>query len=264
MIAPSAFSASGVSSFLECAERYRREYLLVEKRAPHPAMALGSAFHEARRRNLEQKVWSGEDLPEEEALAIFESSWQEVISREGDEPVREWGDEEPEDYRLRGHRMVERYQREAAPRIHPLAVEEFFTVRLEGTPLILRGKIDVRTLDKLIIDTKTQKKGQGSPSGTWAIQRLFYVAAFPDHDFAWHVVSQATGECWMPEEHPELFVRTRAMTHEQAVRLLSDVHELIEHLILTRGIDQPWPGQGLTGAWTCKYCTFRQSCFWWA
>lgn len=253
-------SPSAISTLLTCPEKYRQGYMLGNWAKPSGHTVLGNAYHHARRRNYEQKVYSGEDLPMEELLDAYDQGWTLAVER--DEVA--WRDLDPDATYQLGVAMSRKYHETVSPLVTPVGVEERLEFSVDGVPLVIRGVVDVRTAEMTILDTKTDAKGAKQPKPEWRPQAMIYLAAWPEYDFEWHVHSKGGKlDIWTPRQSKELRWsntngrrRAAEMIVAQAWNTLSDLYERY-------GIHHPWPGNGLVHGFACKGCTHRARCPWW-
>ena len=159
---PEVLSPSSLNAFSECEAKwyYRKVLQLPEERGA--ALGLGTAVHEALAENFRQKIETFEDLPVEGVQTIF----RDAMSQQLDELVLS-PEEDADELVSCGETLVRCYMDQAAPAIHPAAVELHVEGNIGGVPV--HGYIDLMDTDGNIIDIKTAGK---KPSGFPANHRL--------------------------------------------------------------------------------------------
>ena len=160
---PSVLSPSSVSCFGDCSARwyYRKVLELPELRTA--ALALGSAVHEALAENFRQKRETHADLPYAGVRPLF----LEALAEQFDIGVSLAEDETPSDLIDCGESMIRVYLDQAAPGIHPAAVELPVEGMIGDVPV--HGIVDLLTTDGQVIDLKTAAR---KPAGISAAHRL--------------------------------------------------------------------------------------------
>lgn len=252
-------SPSAIKTFLGCPERFRRSYLKREWEPMGAALLLGRAYHHARQHNYEQKIWSGEDLPVRDVLQAFHAGWERELNHD----VKWKKTDKPEMLRQIGAQMTEVYHRQISPTVHPVAVEERFHVEIPGVGVPFVGRVDVRTAEGRILDTKTSTKPKTEPEAEWRIQAMGYMAALPAYDFAWHVQTKDKGfPVNTPATHPKLLMVNTPSRRAAAALLVRTVWTQVSALYAEYGVDEPWSGAGLSG-FSCRICPFWSTCPYW-
>lgn len=255
----SQLSPSAISLLFTCPEKFRLTRLLQRPEKASGAIVLGSAYHHARQLNYEQKLTSGKDLPLQDVFAAYDQGWGLALAAQ--EIV--WGKEDAGALKTLGAEMVKIYHRKLSPRVQPIAVEERFAALVPGVPLALVGRVDVIDEDGTIIDTKTDKEGATQPRPEWRVQALCYMAAFPEHDFAWHVHSKSgTLRLYWPEKYPKLRLGWTPAKRRTAELVVRGAWDMLSDFYRRYGLEQPWPGTALTNPYACRQCSQRSSCVW--
>lgn len=146
--------ASGINLFFDCGAKFMfQEVHKIEVPNKIP-LAFGSATHSTLMRNYTQKIESRSDLDVETVKEIF-----------SDEFEKEFNYVDPNDIKVAsknikdvGIQLVEKYQREVAPRIYPVNVEMRLRMRFKDYPFGLTGQIDVFDIYNTLVDHKTTGK----------------------------------------------------------------------------------------------------------
>lgn len=252
-------SASSIAKLMTCPEQFRLSYLLQRWGKASAATTLGNAYHYALQRNFEQKMFSDEDLPIRDVLDAYEEGWGKAL----DEDIA-WKKDDPGATKTLGMEMLKKYHYQLSPTVHPVAVEERFEIPVPGVSLPLVGRIDVLEPGR-ILDRKTAKQGATKASPEWRVQGLVYMAAYPKHDFAWHVQSkQGSLRCYGPEKYKGLTLFNTPGKQRTARKVVLAAWEMLQDYYDRYGLDQPWPGVALVHPYACMSCSHRSGCVWWA
>lgn len=253
-------SASSISTLLTCPEKFRLSYLLQRWPRASAATTLGHAYHHALQRNFAQKLFSGKDLPVSDVLDAYAEGWGQALDKED----IAWRKDDPGATKTLGAEMVRIYHKQLSPTVQPLAVEERFERPVPGVPLPVVGRVDLIEIGMRIIDRKTDKQGATQPRSEWRVQALTYMAAFPKHDFAWHVQSkQGKLRTYGPKKNPKLVMHNTPGKRRSAQLLVLRAWEMLEDFYSRYGLDQPWPGVALAHPYACTTCSHRSGCVWW-
>jgi len=144
-------SASSVATFLRCGQQWFYAYVANVKSPPSLKQALGLTFHEAVEGNMQQKVSSTVDLPLDDVLDIFSTSWDAL------EPeIEPKEDEDPKKAKDSGVQLVRKQHLEVAPAIQPVMVEEPVSFEINGLPY--SGTIDLVDSKSRVRDWKTSSR----------------------------------------------------------------------------------------------------------
>jgi len=150
-------SPAQLSCFSACPERYRRRYMLGEKRPPGVAMIVGGSVHAAAEANGRQKIESHEDLSVDDITNRAAQAYDDKLDEDG---VVLMPEEKSRKSRVLGAgkdravKMSALYRRKVSPKIQPVMVEEKLRIELnDGLPDLL-GIADVITDDNIVIDYK--------------------------------------------------------------------------------------------------------------
>lgn len=159
--------------------------------------------------------------------------------------------------------MLKLYHRKLSPTVQPIAVEERFERPVPGVPVPLVGRIDVMEEGR-ILDRKTDKQGATKARPEWRVQALVYMAAYPNHDFAWHVQSKNGAlRTYGPDKNPGLLLSNTPGKQRAARLLVKEAWDMLTDFYSRYGLDQPWPGVALAHPYACSTCSFRPTCIWW-
>ena len=266
----SHLSASQVNSWSRCENQTRFAHVLGIKSRPGIALVWGGADHVAIGESFRQKIETEKDLPVSEVQELFVAALESKIAAEEDEI--DWGSGEyeltPAKVKDDGVLLVAAYQTKASPAIHPIAVEQDFTVDL-GAQVPVTGFIDVVT-ETNVIERKTASR-LGPPSAPeYRAQALLYAAATgKPAEIHMSVKPQKTNPARIitSEQDPELSVTPDLVRAELLVKQTADG---ILNALATYGVDSPWPGARYRYGSNspCKWCGYGPAgsniCEWWA
>lgn len=162
-------SASSVTTFLMCGQKWWFVYVAGVKAPPSLRAIRGIAAHAAVEVDMRQKMTTRVDLPVTDMLDAYDTSW-------GEETVDGYAitaDEKPGEVKDKGYELVRLYHTEVAPKIQPIMVEE--PIQFSINEQAYSGQIDLGELvsteqvwgppeERLVIrDTKTT--GRTPPEG---------------------------------------------------------------------------------------------------
>lgn len=151
MSEPVVLSGSSLATFFRCGQQWYYAYVMAIVSPPTVRQALGLSVHSAVERNMTQKVWSGTDISEEEALDTFSTEW-DAMSPELEDDPKETKDEAKDS----GAQIVRMHHKHVAPTIQPLLVEEPVAFDLNNVPY--SGTIDLVDSEHRVRDWKTAKQ----------------------------------------------------------------------------------------------------------
>jgi len=267
-------SPSSLKEYQQCPESFRRKYLLNQWDRSSWSSITGSAIHKAQEINLGLKIVTGRDVELDEIGDLYRDAFRKEIEEEGGVEEIDWwkanGDlVTPAQALDTGSKVNEMYHKLVAVTLRPLAVEQWFTIRIPGVIPAIRGKIDILELHGGKIDMKFGGSAVQTPRKDWLLQADIYNLA-DDTPFAWHSCSwggQYGPKIFTPVNAPNLLVvpdPERRRATEETVRSLvrgiaAHYHEF--------GMEEPWPGIGKTHTFACDYCAFNPSkggnCVYW-
>lgn len=146
---------TGINAFLDCSAKYFFQEIEKVETPNKSYMAFGTSIHKTLERNYSQKVESKIDLPVEEAKQIFSDTFEDEFNNVDRIDLT---DEQPGQMKDQGVKLIEKYQKEIAPRIIPIAVEQRIKVTFKNYDYGLAGTIDLYDADSIVIDHKTTSK----------------------------------------------------------------------------------------------------------
>lgn len=130
-------SASSVTTFLRCGQQWAYAYVAGIKAPPSLRAIRGIAAHAAVEVDMRQKIASKVDIPINDMLDAYDTSWQaEAIN--GYTVIN---DEKPGEVKDKGYELVSLYRETVAPGIQPVLVEEPIQFAINGQAY--SGQIDI-------------------------------------------------------------------------------------------------------------------------
>lgn len=165
------YHQSEIHTFLKCGKMWEFRYVRGLKLPPRGAMSLGLSVDQAVSVNLSQKIHSGEDLSEEQALDAFSADFDTRLKE------TDWQEEDPGSQKDLGVRLLEAHHRTVAPTITPQSVQEKFLIRTDAG-YGLGGTIDFTEQNGVIGDTKTSRLAYTEQAMNKNIQATMYDFAY--------------------------------------------------------------------------------------
>ncbi len=143
-------SWSQLSMLSRCGKQYEFRYIDGLKSPPSASLLVGSATHVSVQRDLESKLRDGTLLTDEEirdvASTALDAAWTEdgdVVLEPDEDGITDVGVARGA-ARDRTVKLAMLHHDEVAPEIHPVGIEEAFSINIAGTDLSLSGRLDVR------------------------------------------------------------------------------------------------------------------------
>jgi len=150
-----AIRVSAINSFFDCSAKFNFQYI---EKVPSPsriALAFGTSIHAALKKNYANKIFSKKDLSIEEITSEFSDNYDAEVKTVDFIP----DDEEPQSFiKDAGVELLIKYQKDIAPRIQPLIVEQKISLSFTNMPYELSGTLDLIDEDNVLIDHKTTRK----------------------------------------------------------------------------------------------------------
>jgi RecB family exonuclease len=171
---PIVLSGSSINTFMRCGRQWAFAYIEKLKSPPNLKQVVGIATHKAVEVNMAQKVTTKLDLPTQDVLDVFATSYDEQLPEVED-------DDDPGKAKDSGIAITRIYQTEVAPPIQPLWVEQEVQFAINDRPYsgvidLVEERPGVFGPQHVIRDTKTTGK---KPTGDGhAIAMTGYAVAF--------------------------------------------------------------------------------------
>lgn len=154
-------SASSLTTYLRCGQQWYFAYVAGMKAPPSLRAIRGIAAHAAVEVDMRQKIDTYEDLPVQDMLDAFDTSWSAEAVGAPDKDDNETAGQ----IKDKGYDLIRLYREKVAPKIQPILVEEPIQFQINGQ--VWSGQIDVaerailgkEPRTKLVVrDTKTTKR----------------------------------------------------------------------------------------------------------
>lgn len=264
-ILPPVFSASAMGMLIRCPEQYRQRYVLGLKRPPGAAMVWGRADHEAIGDHFRAVLDTGNGLERQDVLDRFVHYVEQEIEDAGGPSEIQWKANpttEIDTIKKVGSAMVSAYHTELAPTVEPQAVEQEIEVHDSRWAVPVVGYVDIVEADTLI-ERKTTSRMFTNPNPDWVWQGRIYQMALPNRSCVWHQSVKHSSDPGKVKVSALLPVAPDALMAAKTVTMLAQAQKNVEHLIVTYGPDEAWPGYGVMHPWACGYCGYRDNCHWW-
>lgn len=163
-----SLSPTMVISYTDCSQRFYYENCLKLPRIPNHYLAVGSAFHETLRENYFQKVQSAKDLPIDLLTDFFA---EDLEFRDVD-----WGgDVDLSEAKDQGVGIIRGYQKDIAPMVQPIVVEQTIDMKVKGRSWSISGKVDLIDDNDLLHENKTTSRKPYKPKKDHVFQTGVYV-----------------------------------------------------------------------------------------
>lgn len=187
-------SPSQITTYTLCPRQYWWKYVVGEVAPPRGATVQGTAAHSAAQAALVHRMANGEDLAPDAVRDAAATAFDLAIP-EADLAV----DEEPGALKDEAVALAGLWAREVAPLLSPVAVEERFSVDIDGIEVV--GYLDVRELDG-VADLKTVGRAPAEDAAEKSMQFALYAIA-----------AEAAHGMFAPEVRADYLVRGRQPRH---------------------------------------------------
>ena len=137
---------------MRCPAQYYFRYIQKLKQAPSGPLHFGITFDEGISFNYEQKVTTEKDLPKDDVTDVFLDKF------DGGKKEVEWYDEDVEETRDKGIKLVDLHMTDHAPAIKPKLVQEKIEIVVPSVKKKIITVPDLITTDGKVTDFKTTGK----------------------------------------------------------------------------------------------------------
>lgn len=234
MSRPVVFSASSISTYLECGLRWWFTYVAAFPARPSLAMATGVAVHAAAETVLRGKM-TGWPVSEQEALAAYRQAMEEA----GHSP-----DEA-------GSALVRLFMDEVAPKTSPLLVETPFQIEVNGIPY--SGIFDWYDSNLVLHDLKTSASRPSARNNRYRIAMIGY--ALGARDLTGREETGIVLDYLVKTKTPYYWPVASPPASEADIAEFAATVETVAEAVARRVYD---PDGLFKGA--CRYCPFTQEC----
>jgi hypothetical protein len=172
-------SPTQIKTMLNCERQYEFSYVEGIKRIPPGIMILGSTYHDGTEYILRGKM-EGAEVSEEEALDVFNDSWNNNLERE--EEGIDWSEDTPSTLKDAGVDLIKMYNSSMLPNMNPVMVEAGFLIQTDTVPL--KGFIDLVREEKgeLVLNDHKIARRRSDQSKHFVQLTLYTVGMKEDYD----------------------------------------------------------------------------------
>ena len=257
-------SPSAINTFVQCAEKFRRQQIKGEWDPSGWSAVLGSAVHGAQEINLGQKVVTGRDMSLSEVEDAYLASYDKQIDEAGGVSEINWRNKDgsvvlPSKAKDIARPVNRLYHEQVAPTVEPIATEHWMRLRIEGVPPVIVGKIDVLKQGSGKIDLKFGGNAPVEPRSDWLLQAAIYnlsdEGAFEWHTGRWGEKSEPAVNT--PANAPKLLMKSSPQDRAITERMVRSYVTAMVAYYRAFGPDEPWPGTGKSHTFACAYCPFH-------
>ena len=175
-------SYSSIHTLAICPRRFKFQYIEHRPGILTSRLVAGLAYHNTLAMALGEKM-IGLTMDHNDIAEAFNDFWQheikdKIIHDEDGVPQIEatavdWGKDEPEILKGNARRLAQKYNHLYIPNLTPIGVERAITVKVEGIPLPITGRLDLELSDK-VIDHKFKKTAFRQGDLNKDMQSMFY------------------------------------------------------------------------------------------
>jgi len=248
-------SASAVQDYLDCGMRYRLSR--IERKPPecvHDSLVFGSVIHRALKLFHRERM-IGNHLDTEDLLRGFEQFWREDAE---DRPEIRWMEGACFESLLEHGRALLSVYHEHVPRdgFRVVAVEEPFSLSVEGIPVPLIGVIDLVEEDSsgtiVVVDFKTTARACSTEEVNRSMQLTLYGMAVRSAGFEDREIL-VRFDCLIKTRTPKFQQCYSIRTPEDEVRAVRKIRHIWDGIV--KGVFIP-----NDHSWKCTRCEFRGYC----
>ena len=240
-------SGSSLNTFLRCAKQWEYAYVYRFRRPPKLRMVRGTAGHYAVEVDLRQKIETHEDLPVDDLLDAYSTSFDNEAQESEDEKA-----ETKAQAKDSGVKSVRFWRAQIAPTIQPRLVEEPISFIINGVPWT--GTIDTVDEEEVVIDHKFTAKTPSS-ADSYILNMVGYAIGYRQKTGGIergvrldHVVGLKKDTKYAP-------IRSDGPVPDQSIVAFADIVETADRSIKA-GI---FPATGLKSG-ACSWCGFNDIC----
>lgn len=158
-------SASQLNTLLSCEAKFAFRYLHEIKVQPSGALTFGSSYDKALNTNYEQKIESKVDMKVSDVQDAFVTEFDRLS------PDTDWKEENSEEVKDSGVKVLEATMEEITPLVQPIKVQGEYLQDIDGVMVL--GYTDVET-ETMVIDNKTTSRTPSAVSNDYLIQGTTY------------------------------------------------------------------------------------------
>lgn len=243
--------------FLNCPKQWEFRYVKGLKIPPKGALTIGSAVDDAITHNLGHKIQTNTNVPLEEALDTYSTSF------DARSPDTEWEGSDPGEQKDMGAACVSAHHLLIAPKMEPETVQEEFHLWVDDE-YDVSGFIDVIETTGVVVDSKTSSRKWGADKISQYVQPVIYDFAYEAtrgkkaRGFRWDVMIKPTKASLKKAKDLAKIQQLDRPVLAQEHKFLFDEALPTMHKLIKRGL---FPPAG-DSYWGCseKYCGFWHLC----
>lgn len=241
-------SGSSLNTLLRCGKQWEYAYVYRLKRPPRLKMITGTAAHEAVEIDFRQKIESHEDLPVDDVLDAFSTSFDREAADAEEEPEKKLTKPVAKDA---GVRSLKVWHKEVAPIIQPAMVEEPISFTINGIPWT--GTIDYTDVDDVVGDWKFTWKTPSSAEA-YILNMVGYAIGFRVK--TGRLESRVSLDHMVALQDPKYVpIRSDGPVPDRSIVAFTD---LVEDAVRTINSGNFLPTGLKSGA--CSWCGYRDIC----
>ena len=235
-------SATQFRNYMECAKKYKFNYVLKVPQPSQSFLALGDVVH---------KIFEKLSFLEKDGKQISKKIGYDLLEKYWDSTAYSSDSKEDQD-KIKAKKMISNFIEWANKNTHKvIGVELPFQMDICGIPI--RGKIDRLEKDDngnyYVIDYKTGACYESENSISENIQMNLYALAIEKK------FKKLPHEASLYYVNEDKFIRY-IITNRQSV---DDFKQKLEHVIASI-INEEFEANPLQGAWTCRWCPYKNIC----
>lgn len=253
-------SASSLSTFMRCPEKWRRRYVCREYEPPSGNLILGSAAHAAETQSDADYMESGAPAPVEAVLDHYAAEFDHEVAEAEDV---DWGDHKPGALKDAGAGALTVYHRRIVAEMpKPIAIEREARLILDDD-LDFLAYMDLETEDGTTVDRKFAGRAWSKGREAHELGATSYLAirraeaerdgVEPSGRFAFHIATHGT-------KNPSAEVRETTRTDAELDHFIARIYDTAEEIEWRLETDN-WafaqPSDPLCGE---KYCGYWDDC----
>lgn len=240
-------SGSSLNTFLRCARQWEYAYVYRMKRPPRLRMVMGTAGHAAAEADMKAKLVTQEDLPVDDVLDAFATSFDAEATEAEDDDKKDKGA-----WKDTGVRSVRFWRNKVAPEIYPAYVEQEISFTVNDIPWT--GTIDLVDDDHVVRDWKFTSKTP-STADAYILNMVGYAIGY--RNLTGEIENQIVLDhvVGLQKEIKHVPIRSDGPVPDQSIVAFTQIVEDANRSIQA-GI---FPANGLKSG-ACSWCGYRDIC----
>lgn len=250
-------SVSQINTFCRCGEQWRRRYVEGDIVPPNVSLLRGTGVHVGASTNYQQKIESGEDLPQADIVDAAVEGFKARRAAEGlsfTEEERQTGVRKVTGAAIDATaRLAKLYADEEAPTVQPQFTEEKFCITLPGDYDLI-GVIDVADVEDNVCDLKTSGKSPAKNAAATSLQLTVYAPGFKALTGRWPKEMRLS--FLVDNKEPKRIVQATNPTRDDIEMLVCRFNQMVQ--AIKSGVYTP----ATPDNWCCseKWCGYWRTC----